>query len=85
MRERSNSWKAVQQKKKREARRKLREVRGYNPDAHREKDAERATGRASKKAKEVYRKHARKYGEYVFTSVLCSYTYGQMLVGTLWR
>ncbi|GAQ02781.1 hypothetical protein ALT_0102 [Aspergillus lentulus] len=65
MRERSNSWKAAQQKKKREARRKLREVRGYNPDAHREKDAERATGRASKKAKEVYRKHARKYGEFL--------------------
>ncbi|KAE8374256.1 hypothetical protein BDV26DRAFT_300336 [Aspergillus bertholletiae] len=65
MRERSNSWNAAQQKKKREARRKLREDRGYNPDAHREKDAERATGRASKKIKEVYRKYARKYEEFL--------------------
>ncbi|KAB8208175.1 hypothetical protein BDV34DRAFT_233690 [Aspergillus parasiticus] len=51
MRERSNSWNTAQQKKKREARRKLREDRDYNPDAHREKDTERATGRASKKIK----------------------------------
>ncbi|KAB8226190.1 hypothetical protein BDV33DRAFT_229259 [Aspergillus novoparasiticus] len=65
MRERSNSWNAAQQKKKREACHKLREDTGYNPDAYREKDTERATGRALKKIKEVYRKYARKYEEFL--------------------
>ncbi|RHZ54243.1 uncharacterized protein CDV56_106367 [Aspergillus thermomutatus] len=62
---RSESWKASQREKKRRARRELRQQRGYDANAHRQKDAERTRGRASRKTKERYRERVRKYEEFL--------------------
>ncbi|KAE8413581.1 hypothetical protein BDV36DRAFT_286872 [Aspergillus pseudocaelatus] len=63
MAKRSESWKASQLEKKRKARRELRQQRGYDASAYRQKDAERTRGRASTKTKESYRERVRKYEE----------------------
>ncbi|KAF7134197.1 hypothetical protein CNMCM5793_005925 [Aspergillus hiratsukae] len=52
---RSDSWKALQREKRRQAGCELRQQRGYDANAHEQEDAERTRGRASGKTKEGYR------------------------------
>lgn len=62
---RSDSWKALQREKRRQAECKLRQQRGYDANAHEQEDAERSRGRASGETKNRYRERVRKYEEYL--------------------
>jgi hypothetical protein len=59
----SDDQKAAREERRREERRQLREQRGYDPNAHLEKDAQRSWSKASPETKDDYRKRVRMYEE----------------------